>query len=954
MNTGNSVASAQAAIKSLAVICLTIGLTACGGGGGGSNVRPPNPPPTAPPPTPPVVGEPNPAYSRHLAVTNAYPALEAGLTGAGIRIGVIDTGVNRNHPALQGRVTHNLNYVSSPPNNLAVDDVVGHGTAVSLIMAGKPFGNWPGGVAPGASIISARIISDERPVDDGTGQGNEVNGALGLAPIHQDLINRGARIMNNSWGGLYWTNPAATAPIANEYRPFIIGNDGLVVFATGNSSFADPSDMAALPSQLGPDGSRPAADLERGWLAVAAVDTDNPSQLASYSNACGIAMHYCLAAPGAVVVPGTNDSPTTPTYWNWTGTSLAAPLVSGAAALVWEAFPYFNNDLVRQTLLGTATDWGELGVDPVFGYGVLDIGSAVHGPAQFNWGDVVADFDGITSVWSNTISGDGGLIKRGTGTLILEHYYASGYRGDTRIEEGTLIANGPLANTDVYVGANGTLTGDGDIFGTLVNAGTVVTDDDDNLLVLSDYTQSAGGTLSVQLGTLFTVYGVATIEGGTLHVSGVKPGYVTQSREAVLGAIGGLSGRFDALTSASNLFLEATFEYDYVNYDVWLNISRLDVAAAARSFANITTASLASAERIETAFDQIDAQRSEKGNSIAEDFVSLAGDFQQSSSEAEAKASLASLSGELHASADAMTFDAIDMNRRALSSHFGSLAGQSHRSGDWFQRLGNRGQGSYGAADFDVDGWMLGSDQWLGERFGVHGVAGFAFGETRAHSRVDGNRDRSQDRQTQGQFYLGGLRGSAYALGQIGFGRYDRQMRRELLLGERYHGVASEYSGDYVSANLETGYRFGTHAMSLTPYLGAEHARINRDGFAEAGASGFGLRTDASVGERTQAIAGARVEREWTGRGGRAFALRGYAEWQQTLDASGFDIDASFVGVEAWSPLVGTDPMRSGGVFGFGLESRLSDAARLSFGYDQRFGPRDAMRMVSAQFSLGF
>ena len=65
--------------------------------------------------------------------------------------------------------------------------VVGHGTAVSLIMAGIPFGNGRRR-RPGAEIISARIISDKAPVDYGSGQGNEVSGALGLTPIDQDLI----------------------------------------------------------------------------------------------------------------------------------------------------------------------------------------------------------------------------------------------------------------------------------------------------------------------------------------------------------------------------------------------------------------------------------------------------------------------------------------------------------------------------------------------------------------------------------------------------------------------------------------------------------------------------------------------------------------------------------------------------------------------------------------------
>src|SRR5690606_17411354 len=128
-----------------------------------------------------------------------------------------------------------------------------------------------------------------------------------------------------------------------EYRPFIVDHGGLVVFSTGNSGFADPSDTAALPSQAGTGGSRPAADLERGWLAVAALDAVDPAQLAVYSNACGVAMRYCLAAPGTVIFTDADSAPDAPDYLRGSGTSFAAPIVSGAAALVWEAFPYFDN-----------------------------------------------------------------------------------------------------------------------------------------------------------------------------------------------------------------------------------------------------------------------------------------------------------------------------------------------------------------------------------------------------------------------------------------------------------------------------------------------------------------------------------------------------------------------------------------------------------------------------------
>jgi uncharacterized protein with beta-barrel porin domain len=398
------------------------------------------------------------------------------------------------------------------------------------------------------------------------------------------------------------------------------------------------------------------------------------------------------------------------------------------------------------------------------------------------------------------------------------------------------------------------------------------------------------------------------------------------------------------------VFLQGNLEYN--SNQVLLNITRLDISAAAAAFGNISAASLASASRVENAFLQIDAQQRGENSpeSVPAGFVELAGELQRSSTQVEAKTSLASLSGELHAGADAMTFDAIGMNRRALSSRVDQLIDQPAQRGDWYQRLGEAGRGSYGANDFQMDGWMLGSDLRLGQ----HGVIGAAFGEIQSHNVVGSTRDRSQDRQAQGQLYVGSIRDNAYALGQVGFGRYDRQMRRELLLGQASHGVASEYSGDFLSASLETGYRFGTDAIAMTPYLGTEYARVDRDGFMEAGANGFGLKTEASVGERTMAVGGLRAERTWKDGHGRGFALRGYAEWQETLATRGLGIDASFVGVEAWAPLVGTSPEISGGVFGVGFDSQMSDAVMVSFGYDQGFGARAQARMMSAKLVLEF
>ena len=945
--TGMNAIPAQ---RLLPVVLLVALLGACGGGGGGTRV---DPPPAGPPPI--VIETPNPAYSRHISWTGADAAHAAGLTGAGVRIGIIDSGVNRNHPALAGRVLHNLNYINPNTNNLNVDDVVGHGTAVAQVAAGKPFGQWPGGIAPGAEIVSARIISDKPPEDDGSGRGNELTGPLGVASIHQDLMNRGVRIMNNSWGGLYWTNAAVTAQVAAEYRPFI-NNGGLVVFSTGNSGFADPSDTAALPSQAGTNASTPAADLERGWLAVAALDGDNPRMLADYSNACGIAMHYCLAAPGTVVVTGTDNAPNAPDYWQWRGTSFSAPIVSGAAALVWEAFPYFTNDQVRQTLLGTATDLGAPGVDPVFGYGALNIARAIHGPSQLNWGDFVAGFDGITSTWYNDISGEGALIKEGTGTLILD---ANAFNAGGIVVRGGTLQSERTVYGDVLVGDAGTFAIGTHVLGTNVqgdldNAGRVELIGHGSNFMLSsiqgNYLHRQGATLALHLGQGLGVTGTVTIEGGELHVMGVKPTYIVDSRELLITASGRLSGTFDRLTWASSLFLQGNLEYgtndDHGTSEVWLDITRLDVTAAAKSLAGVSVVGLSSAQRIENAFGHIDRLiAANESGGIAEEFIRLAGEFQSIGDERQAIAALDSLSGESHALATTLTFDAIDMGRRALSSRFDTFDARADGAQVWKRALGRGGDTGIGGGDFALDGWLVGRDQ----RLGGDVVAGFAFGESRADDRVGGNRDRSRDRQTHGQFYGGRLFGDGYAMVQAGFGRFDRHIERSLFDGDARQGVFSRYAGDYLTLGLEGGRQARLGDALLTAYVGGDYTQLQTDGFRESGDTGFALHADASRVSRLQAVAGLRAEHDW-----RGTTWRAYGEWQQVLDASGFDVQASFTGIDSWAPLPLADAARSGGLFGIGVGTRVSRNAAVSFGFDQRFGPRGDERMASLRYAYGF
>ncbi len=941
-------------VRSALASALAMALTACGGGGGGGNVRidppptTPTPPTTPPPTTPPPAKPQEPAFDAHLSVTNARAAQAAGLTGQGVRIGIVDSGVQRNAVALNGRVVANLNYIDPARNNLQVDDVVGHGTAVASLAAGASVGSWPGGIAPGAQIVSARIIADKPPVDDGSGKGNSFSGPLGVAQVHQDLISYNVKVMNNSWGGLYWTDLPTTGQVAAEYRPFVINHGGLVVFAAGNDARPEPSSLAALPSQLGVAGSLPAADLERGWLVATAVDPYAPGTLASYANACGQAARYCLAAPGSAVYPDANGGSY---YWNY-GTSFAAPLVSGAAALVWQRYPYFDNNLVRQTLLGTAKDIGAPGVDAVFGYGLLDISRAIKGPGRFDWGDVVVNVDAPSSgsLWSNDIVGSGGLVKQGGGTLVLGGN--NSYSGATRIERGILsLQNGSVIRSNVTILAqpdpdstglqfNG---GTPRVIGNVVNGSSVfLTTGSTTGTIEGNYTQQAGAQLMIALGAnALQVTGNATINGG-VRVHGFVSGYVPQngSRQDLIHAAGGLSGTFSSPATSSGLqglsLLQSSYGYDTNN--AWLNLTQVSVTAAATG---LTASAQSAAQRVDSAFSALDGDTTLQGSA----FGTAAGALQWTGGGSKGlEASLQSLSGQAHARAESATFDSIDMARRAIAERFDRVQAAPRLRGAWQSALGEAGQGSFAGNAADSRGWMAGQDLPLGS----NGLMGVAFGETRSNGGSSFGGDRGRDRQAQAQLYAGWNLGRGYALAQVGSGQFTRALDRQLLLGAGAYGVSARYGGRFSSASVEGGYRFGRAGASFTPYVGASSTRVDTDAFNELGGFGFGLRGEANRVQRSQMLAGIRGERGW----GR-WTVRGHAEWQQRLDGADADWQASFVGVDAWAPLAGWNAPRGSALFGVALESWWGRNGRLSLGFDQRVGGEGA-RQAALRYSTGF
>ena len=954
-------------------VAIALALSACGGGGGGGAVRSDPPPvtPTGPgftptvtndatlvvsPPAVPSLAAPvtftDPAINKHLSLTNAAGALGAGLKGQGVTIGFVDSGVNRNHPALSGRVSASFIHIDPNTNNTSVDDVVGHGTTVASLAAGRPttgtysggqLGNWGGGIAQSANIASSRIIGDKRPDDDGSGAGNEIHAGEGYGDffksINGELADAGAKIINNSWGGLYWNDPALTTELATAWKDFVVNRGGIVVFANGNSGEAprflgNPSDNARLPT-LAHD-----AQLEKGWLTVGALDPNNPTQLTSYSQQCGTAMNYCLVAPGNTVFidPQAKVGDASYALYQGGGTSYAAPLVSGAAAVAWSAFPYFNNDQVRQALLGGAKDLGAPGVDAVFGWGLLDVTKAAMGPSNFAWGDFSVTFSG-NSVWRNGIIGSGGLIKAGSGILTLTE--AGKFTGNTQVNAGALdVRKGLKSNLAIANGA--TVWGSGVFAGNVNNSGRFLSGASTPANISGNYIQSSSGNLGVWLGSTLRVTGSASVNG-TMSILGVKSGYTTTSKETLLNATGGVSGTFSSLMAAPNVFLDAALGYDPNN--VFLNINRIDVSKAVAGM-GLDGISVMSALRVESAMQAIDAQLGGIApGGIGASFINAAGALQQSASKANADVSLRSLSGEMYGASTTLTLDGIDAGRRALGQRIDTLTQAPAQQGGWYRNLASSGQlaqAGFDGVGLDSRGEMIGND-W---RMGSNAVLGIAMNKLEQSSWLGALDDRSRGYQRELQVYAAGWRGPWQAQMQVVSGNVQRQMQRNLLLGNLQDAVATQLSGNYQAAYAELGRNFSTHDLTLTPYLGTQYVRLSNAGFDEGGSSGFGLRANAWDASRWQAIAGLRAARSWR-TGDVQWRADARAEWQQTLATRGMVFDASYVGLNQWAPLQGMPLALSGQQFGVGVSALFGQNAMLRFDLSQRSSTLGASQMAS-------
>lgn len=335
-----------------------------------------------------------------LEVINAHKAYGYGLTGSGETIAILDAGFSTSHDELDSKT---ITQYGTQTAATGVNATADHGLIVSSVAAGEDDGTGMQGVAPGVSLHWASY--------------NQRNGNT-YYPTHWANATDNASsavVQNNSWGIDYqidtlqsdissnsWTNAygiaqkfhssgyTANETSANAYITALdnFQDHGVVVYALSNtSSYTDADFQAALPVLF--------SQLEEAWITAVNVEITGSSGNETYtrkSAPCGSTGKYCLGADGYQIVGAAYDRSATNLYWQGvSGTSFVAPQISGAVALLAEAFPNHNPEQLTDRLLASADNtffshdaavtFGNgvsHGYDDEFGHGILDIYAALN------------------------------------------------------------------------------------------------------------------------------------------------------------------------------------------------------------------------------------------------------------------------------------------------------------------------------------------------------------------------------------------------------------------------------------------------------------------------------------------------------------------------------------------------------------------------------------------------
>ncbi|MEP7456182.1 autotransporter domain-containing protein [Phyllobacterium sp. SB3] len=508
----------------------------------------------------------------------------------------------------------------------------------------------------------------------------------------------------------------------------------------------------------------------------------------------------------------------------------------------------------------------------------LTVGAEVDDPANpaaaVGAGSVEADlirfgYQGANLVFNHTgmdYQFGSPLESAAEGFGVIDHYAGvtiltgdnSAFTGTTNVLGGTLAINGTLGGTlDVLNG--GRLHGIGTVGTTTIASGAIIAPGNSigTLTVDGDITFASGSTYEAEItpalaSDLIDVSGTATIDGGTVHAIKAGGVYTPDSRWTILGADGGVTGTFDALTQ-NMPFVNLALAYD-------ANHVYIDATRNAVAFCDVarTRNQCAAGNGLES---------TGAGNALYDALAALP-------DEDNARYALDALSGEIHASVKSALIEDSHFVRDAVNARIGSAFNEATATSTtssmpvlsygpdgvsptaaansigpvgWGQAFGAwgsfDGNGNAAGLDRSTGGFLTGIDGALSANTRLGLLAGYS------HSsfHVD---DRSASGSSENYhlgLYGGGQWNALRLSGGLAYTWHSVETNRSVIFPGFADTLAADYDAGTFQAFGEAGYRIDTTLASFEPFAGLAHVSLKTDGFTEKG----GLAALQARGETT-------------------------------------------------------------------------------------------------------
>lgn len=919
-----------------------------------------------------------------------------------------------------------------------------HGTHVLGTVGANRDGNGMHGVAFGANLTAARVFGDtyyEWRLDPDNFYRpralyrTDPDDAATL-DMYAQADAQGVRALNHSWGistrhATVESLDAQYAAIGADYGVYgsiygetegAPGSKLIQVWSAGNSAGGMAGITAALP--------RWNPEIEPYWLAVANVRLPTAGEtdyvIDASSSICGASANWCLSAPGtniaSTIVAGEingrmeltedylrflieSESPEY-TYGYKTGTSMAAPHITGALGLLMERFPYLDNAQVRDVLLTTARDLGAPGVDAIYGWGMVDLKTAIEG-----YGLLRVDTDVVMNQkagglkvwegdawddWTNDIGGPGKLTKSGIGWLrlsgdnsfngaivrdgVLELDGANALTASVDVQGGQFLLNGSLVSTTLNsLGGTSLITSTGVLDGSALNVtGGVVS---------FNGVQQGGSTVVGAKGTLKGVgtLGSTRVEGiiapgnsiGTLTINGdyvqtatgiyqaeLAPG----SRSDLLRVTGTatLDGTLKALPEAGVYYLGEQFNFLQAAGGINGQFATTDFSAFS-PFLKFSLGYSANGLRIDVARGNALASTAVTPNQIAvatsADGLAINQGLPKPLTQlfpAQVGAALDALSGELHAATPmALVESSRYLRDAALSRAVGvrspGAADEAAGGGAWVQAIGGSGKldGDANAArtDSNSNGLLVGADHVFGGGWQVGGLVGTGRTDIK---QAAGRGARSEIDNTHFGAYVGNQWGAFGLRAGLGYSRHDVDSKRQLTFAGYQDALSATYDATTRQGFIEGAYRFGGREGGLEPYLQFARVEVDVDGITEQGGAAA-LHGQVADTRTNVATAGVRFDKglktSWQQESW--LHVRGGVGYRRASGDRSQVADLAWTGGSSFA-VSGAAIADNAVVAELGLSAWLSPRNQLELGYNGTFGDDARDRSVTARWSVQF